>query len=169
MNSTNATPGSTPRRTEGLALVVFIAACLLIGALGAVSTASSVDTWYAGLNKPSWNPPGSIFGPVWTTLYLMMGVSVWLVWRRRHEVETRAAMMLFGLQMILNAAWSALFFGMQRPGWAAAEIVVLWLAIVATIAVFARISKPAAWLLVPYLAWVSFASFLNFTIWRLNS
>jgi tryptophan-rich sensory protein len=154
---------------EGFALIVFIAACLLIGVLGAVSTASSVDTWYTGLNKPSWNPPDWIFGPVWTTLYVMMGVSVWLVWRRRHEVETRAAMMLFGLQMILNAAWSVLFFGMQRPGWAAAEIVVLWLAIVATTAEFGRISKPAAWLLVPYLAWVSFAGFLNFTIWRLNS
>jgi len=150
-------------------LLVFIAACLFVGALGAISTASSVDTWYPGLNKPTWNPPDSVFGPVWTTLYVMMGVSVWLVWRRRQISETRVAMMLFAAQLVLNAIWSLLFFGLQRPGYAAIEIVLLWLAIVATIVVFARVSKPAAWLLVPYLAWVSFATFLNFTIWRLNT
>jgi tryptophan-rich sensory protein len=157
-----------PRRADWISLVVFVAACLLIGVAGGIATGSSVTTWYVGLSKPSWNPPDWVFGPVWTVLYVMMGVSVWLVWRRRHEAETRVGMVLFGLQLILNAAWSAIFFGMQQPGWAAAEVVALWLSIMATIVAFARISKPAAWLLVPYLAWVSFASVLNFTIWRMN-
>ena len=169
MNPTDARHDAVSPRAGWGSLIVFVAACLLIGSLGATSTASSVDSWYPGLTKPSWNPPNSIFAPVWTALFIMMGVSVWLVWRRRHGIETRPAMMLFGAQLVLNALWSALFFGMQRPGWAAIEIVLLWLVIAATIAVFARISKPAAWLLAPYLAWVSFATALNFAIWRLNA
>jgi len=169
MSSTDAKHDAVSPRAGWGSLIVFVAACLLVGSLGAISTASSVDTWYPGVTKPSWNPPNSVFGPVWTTLFIMMGVSVWLVWRRRHESETRVAMIFFGGQLMLNALWSALFFGAQRPGWAAVEIVVLWLAIAGTIAIFARISKPAAWLLVPYLVWVSFATALNFAIWRLNA
>jgi tryptophan-rich sensory protein len=148
------------------ALAVFVAGCLAVGAVGGIVTASSVDTWYPGLNKPSWNPPDSVFGPVWTLLYVMIAVSAWIVWRRRGSVDIRAAMLLFALQLALNTGWSMIFFGLRQPGYAFLEIVLLWLSIAATIAAFARISKAAAWLLIPYLAWVSFATALNFAIWR---
>ena len=161
--------GDTARPRGGwVALAVLVASCLAIGAVGGIVTASSVDTWYPGLNKPAWNPPDSVFGPVWTLLYLMMAVAAWLVWRRRGAADVRAAMTLFAVQLGLNAAWSVLFFGLRRPGLAAVEIVLLWLAIVATMALFARVSRPAGWLLVPYLGWVSFAAALNIAIWRLN-
>lgn len=124
--------------------------------------------WYASLKKPSWNPPGWVFGPVWTTLYLMMAVAAWLVWKRGGFPAQRRALALFLVQLTLNAAWTPLFFGLHRPGLAFAEILLLWLAIAATLAAFRPVSGVAAWLLVPYLAWVSFAAFLNFTLWRLN-
>jgi len=150
------------------ALAVFVTGCLVVGMLGGFVTSTSVDSWYPDLNKPSWNPPAWVFGPVWTLLYIMMGVSVWLVWRRREFHDTRPAMVLFAVQLLLNTAWSTIFFGLREPGYAVIDIVLLWLAIVATTGAFGRISKSAAWLLVPYLAWVSFAALLNFTIWRLN-
>lgn len=124
--------------------------------------------WYASLKKPSWNPPGWVFGPVWTTLYLMMAVAAWLVWKRGGFSTQRRALALFLVQLTLNAAWTPLFFGLHRPGLAFAEILLLWLAIAAALAAFRPVSRVAAWLLVPYLAWVSFAAFLNFTLWRLN-
>ena len=124
--------------------------------------------WYASLNKPSWNPPAWIFGPVWTLLYTMMAVAAWLVWRRGGFAVHRKPLACFLVQLALNAAWTPLFFGLHQPGWAFAEIVLLWLAIVATLAAFWRVHRPAAWLLVPYLAWVSFATFLNFTLWQMN-
>ena len=125
--------------------------------------------WYATLKKPSWNPPDWIFGPVWSALYTMMAVAAWLVWKRGGFAAQRRPLTLFLVQLALNAAWTPLFFGLHRPGLAFAEIVMLWLAIAATLAAFRPVSRPAAWLLVPYLAWVSFAAVLNFTLWRLNS
>lgn len=125
--------------------------------------------WYAGLHKPAWNPPGWIFGPVWTALYTMMAVAAWLVWQRGGFSLQRRPLGLFLTQLILNAVWTPLFFGFHWTGLAFAEILLLWLAIAGTIAAFLKVSPLAAWLLTPYLAWVSFASILNFTLWRLNS
>jgi tryptophan-rich sensory protein len=124
--------------------------------------------WYASLRKPAWNPPGWIFGPVWTALYTMMAVAAWLVWRQGGWSKQRQPLLIFLAQLALNALWTPLFFGLHRPGLAFAEIVLLWLAIAATIAVFRPASRVAAWLLAPYLAWVSFAAALNFALWRLN-
>ena len=127
------------------------------------------DAWYAALVKPAWNPPGWVFGPVWTTLYLLMGTAAWLVRRRGGWGAQRRPLRWFAAQLALNALWTPLFFGFHRIDLALLEIVVLWAAIVATIVAFARTSRAAAWLLAPYLAWVSFATFLTFTLWRLNS
>ena len=121
--------------------------------------------WYASLNKPAWNPPSWIFGPVWTALYLMMAVAAWLVWRRD---GWRQPLRLYFTQLLLNAAWTPVFFGAQEIGWALAVIVALWAAILCTLLAFRRVSKLAAWMMVPYLAWVSFAAVLNFTLWRMN-
>lgn len=128
----------------------------------------STEGWYAALNKPTWNPPPWLFGPVWSTLYIAMGVSAWLVWRQGGWSQQRHRLTLFLVQWLLNALWTPLFFGLHWIGVAVLEILVLWVAIVATIASFARVSQVAAALLVPYLAWVSFATFLTFTLWRLN-
>lgn len=125
--------------------------------------------WYASLKKPSWNPPGWVFGPVWTALYTMMGVAAWLVWRRGGFAAQRRPLTLFLVQLALNAAWTPLFFGLRQPGLAFSEIVLLWLAIAATLIAFRPVSSAASWLLAPYLAWVSFAAALNFALWRLNA
>ncbi len=124
--------------------------------------------WYAGLNKPSWNPPAWIFGPVWAALYAMMAVAAWRIWLRGGFAANRRALVLFIAQVALNAAWTPLFFGLQLPAIAFGEILLLWAAIAATMRAFLRVSRPAGWLLAPYLAWVSFAAALNFTLWRLN-
>ena len=125
--------------------------------------------WYAALHKPSWNPPPWVFGPAWTFLYITMAVAAWLVWREGGWKAQRRALGLFIVQWFLNALWTPLFFGAHRPGVAFGEIVLLWLAIAATLVAFWLVKKAAGLLLVPYLAWVSFAAALNFTIWRLNS
>ena len=125
--------------------------------------------WFAALKKPSWNPPGWVFGPVWTALYAMMAAAAWLVWQRGGWKEQRKPLLIFLAQLALNALWTPLFFGLHRPGVAFAEIVLLWLAIVATLVAFRPVNRTAAWLLVPYLAWVSFAAVLNGTLWRLNA
>jgi translocator protein len=124
--------------------------------------------WYAELRTPPWSPPAWVFGPVWTALYSMMAVAAWLVWRANGFGGTRLALSVFLVQLGLNAAWSGLFFGLQRPGLAFAEIVVLWWAILATLVLFWKHNRVAGWLLVPYLAWVTFAAALNYSIWRLN-
>ncbi|MFM2196772.1 MAG: hypothetical protein RLZZ505_204 [Verrucomicrobiota bacterium] len=124
--------------------------------------------WYASLDKPSWNPPGWIFGPVWSALYAMMAVAAWLVWKQGGFAIRRKALGLFLAQLLLNALWTPLFFGMHLPGVAFAEILLLWLAIAATLIVFRSVNRTASWLLVPYLAWVSFAAVLNGTLWRMN-
>ena len=155
-----ATPRTLPR--QSLALLGFILLTFCAPLLGAFSTPGE---WYAGLNKPSWNPPSWVFGPVWTALYLMMAFAAWLVWRND---SWKRPLYIWLIQLGLNAAWTPLFFGARQPGWALLNILLLWTAILLTILAFRRVSKPAAILLTPYLAWVSFATFLNFTLWRLN-
>lgn len=162
------TDGGNPV-VRGLMLVFFLGVCFGAAAIGSVWTNSALDAWYPALAKPSWNPPNWIFGPVWTTLYAMMAVSAWLVWLRGAPPAAAVVWPPFFGQLILNTLWSGIFFGLRQPGWAFAEILLLWLAIAATIAVFRHRSIVAAWLLAPYLAWVSFAAILNFTIWRMNS
>jgi tryptophan-rich sensory protein len=154
-----------PKVNQWLALAGFIAVCLAVGALGGYATASPVTDWYPTLRKPSWNPPNWLFGPVWTTLYIMMAAAAWLVWRRG---QSRAAMILFFTQLALNLAWSFLFFGVRSPWLGLVGVVILWLALLATVIVFFQRDRLAGWLMLPYLAWVSFAAFLNFTIWQLN-
>jgi tryptophan-rich sensory protein len=150
-------------------LVIAIAISELAGILGTVFTSSSIPTWYATLQKPSFNPPNWIFGPVWTMLFLLMGIALFLVWQKgTHRKEVKLATIIFGTQLVLNTFWSIIFFGLQSPRYAFVEIIFLWIAIVATIITFYKISKPAAGLLVPYILWVSFAAYLNYTIWMLN-
>ena len=158
----------TPRRSIAT-LVLAVLLCLSIGMLGSIATTTSIGTWYPQIEKPVWTPPAVVFGPAWTVLYVLMGVSLWMVWRDGAGRPRLNAMALFAVQLLLNAAWSFIFFGMRSPGWALLEIVLLWVAIAATIAAFARIRPWAAALLVPYLLWVTFAAALNLAIWRLNS
>jgi tryptophan-rich sensory protein len=127
-----------------------------------------VDEWYTALAKPSWNPPNWLFGPVWSILYLLIAISVWLVWRKEVLRAAILPLIVFLLQLVLNAAWSWLFFGLHELGYAFVEIVVLWVAIVVNTILFWRINPISGILLLPYLAWVTFASVLNYTIWRLN-
>ena len=124
--------------------------------------------WYASLAKPSWTPPGALFAPVWTILYVLMAVAAWLVWRQAGFGGARAALVLFVVQLALNALWSYLFFGLQRADLAVIDIVALWFAILAVLALFWRVDWRAGALLLPYLAWVGFATFLNIAVWRLN-
>ena len=151
-----------------LVLIGFLAATLSSGALGGLATASSVRTWYPTLVKPEWNPPSWVFGPVWTTLYIFMAVAAWRVWRLADGAERTSALRWFWVQLALNAVWSPLFFGLRSPGLALLEIVPLWAAIAVTLGKFARLDRVAAALWTPYLAWVSFATVLNATIWWLN-
>lgn len=137
-------------------------------AIGSAATLSSVETWYQKLDKPSFNPPRWVFGPAWTTLYLLMGVADYLVSRQGTTDEVRNARTLYRVQLGLNAGWSLIFFGLRSPSAALIEIALLWVAIVATIIAYARISKLAAALLIPYLAWTTFAAVLNAAIWRKN-
>lgn len=156
------------RLRDTVGLIAFVALCFGTAGIGSWLTTLGLGDWYEGLVKPSFTPPGWIFGPVWSALYLMMAVAAWLVWRRQGFAKASGALGLFGVQLALNVAWSGLFFAMQSPGAAMVDIVLLWLAILATLVAFARHSATAAWLLVPYLAWVSFAAVLNFALWRLN-
>ena len=149
-------------------LVLFVALCLGIGALGAAVTATSVKTWYANLAKPSFNPPDEVFGPVWTVLYVMMGVAAWRVWRTADRDTARGPLTLFALQLALNLGWSVVFFGLQKIGSAVATIVVLDVAILVTMLAFRTVDRVAALLMAPYLAWVTFATVLNIAIWQLN-
>ena len=154
-----------PRSTFQQALVLpgFIVLTFLAPLAGAFTPPGA---WYQTLNKPSWNPPNEIFGPVWTLLYLGMAVAAWLVWKRGGQGH---ALRLYVVQLALNAAWTPVFFGAHQLGAAFIVIVCMWIAIFLTQRAFQAVSRPAGLLLVPYLAWVSFASVLNFTLWRLNS
>ena len=149
-----------------LALAGFVLLCLAVGGLSGYFTAAGVGGWFDGLTKPSFNPPKWVFGPVWTLLYVMMAVSAYLVWRQVGFWNWAIGM--FILQLALNFAWSFIFFNAHRIGLALVDIVALWLMIAATIFTFSKIDSLASWMLLPYLAWVSFASLLNASFWRLN-
>ena len=149
-------------------LFVSVAVCLGAGFAGSRFTFRSVATWYPTLRKPAWTPPAWLFAPVWTALYCLMGIAAWLVWNRAGWAATRIPLALFAIQLVLNVAWSGIFFGWRKPAWALAEIVLLWVAIAATACEFWPVSRSAAWLLVPYVVWVTYAAALNFAIWRLN-
>jgi len=173
----NASRGHSPREaavtTPGWGrqlamLVFFLVICFGTAAVGAALTAVSVRDWYQTLSRPAWTPPDWVFGPVWTTLYFLMALAAWLVWRRTGWSTGRTALVLFALQLVLNAAWSPLFFSLHSPGIALVDIILLWAAIAATLWSFGRISALAASLFVPYLMWVSYATALNWAIWRMN-
>lgn len=163
---TRRSPGAA---LQVLALVAFIGACLAAGVIGTWLSGAMQSSWYAELRRPEWAPPAWVFGPVWTALYAMMGTAAWLVWREHGWERAKSAFGVFAVQLALNSVWSGIFFGLREPGWAFAELIVLWLAILATVVVFQRLHRVAGMLLLPYLAWVSFAGVLNFAIWRLNS
>lgn len=147
-------------------LMFFLLLCLGAGWAGSAATLPAIPTWYQGLIKPPLNPPQAVFGPVWTMLYIMMAVAAWLVWR---QVGFRAKEMLFFFtQLILNSLWSFLFFAWRHPDYAFIDIILLWLAILLTLMAFGRVRPLAGALLIPYLAWVSFAAYLNVAIWLLN-
>lgn len=149
--------------------IIAIVVSELAGIIGSVFTSSSIPTWYATLTRPALNPPSWVFGPVWTTLFVFMGIAAFLVWKKGlNRKDVKIALGIFLGQLVLNTFWSIIFFGLHSPGGAFIEIIFLWLAILATIIAFVKISKPAAWLLIPYILWVSFASYLNFMIWILN-
>jgi translocator protein len=173
-------------------LILSILICEIAGVIGSFFTTPAIQGWYYFLNKPSFSPPNWLFAPVWTILFLLMGVSLYLVWSKNFAANIPAdandkkiwnpiskklwfgswreenAVLIFTLQLILNILWSVIFFGLQSPGFAFVEILMLWIAILYAIVNFYRISKTAAYLLIPYLAWVSFAALLNFSIWQLN-
>ena len=152
-------------------LVGSVLLCEAAGAAGSLYTYDSVRNWYPNLKKPSFTPPSWVFAPVWTVLYAMMGLSLYLASQHRTEEDDsvwRASRVLFGTQLALNALWSYVFFGRRAPGWALVEILFLWVAITAAIVAFFKISRSAALLLLPYLLWTTFAAVLNHSIWRLN-
>lgn len=150
-------------------LAISIVVCQLAGFIGSFFTVSSVSTWYLTLNKPFFNPPSWLFGPVWISLYFLMGISLYLIWDEGiKSKQSKGALYIFGAQLILNSLWSILFFGLKSPLFAFIEIIILWIAIILTIKYFYRISKSASYLLIPYVLWVSFAAILNFFIFYLN-
>jgi translocator protein len=151
-----------------LVLLGFFGATFAAAALGSVATSTSVGTWYAELSKPSWNPPSWVFGPVWTTLYVLIAIAGWRVWLQRENPGRRAALILFFAQLGLNALWSVIFFGLREPGWAVVEILGLWTALVVLLGKFWSLDRLAALLWLPYVLWVSFATVLNATVWWLN-
>lgn len=167
MNTTNTlrtVPSSVP---PWLALVLWLVLCAAAGAIGAIASADA-PAFYGSLEQPSWAPPASVFGPVWTCLYAAMGVAAWLVWRERGWSRARGPLGLFVLQLALNTIWSWLFFKWHQGGVAFADILALWSLILLTTISFARIRLLAGLLMVPYLLWVTFAAALNWTVWQLN-
>jgi len=151
------------------ALVGWILLCELAGIVGSLFTISAIPTWFATLTKPVFSPPNWIFGPVWTLLYLLMGVSAYRVWRLGvRKSSVRNAMILFGIQLFLNAIWSIIFFGWHNIPFAFIDIAALWLTIIYLILRFHKLDEPSAYLMMPYLVWVSFATVLNYNFWLLN-
>lgn len=149
-------------------LSIAIAIPVITGLLAGWFTVQSVNTWYSTLNRPSFAPPNWLFGPVWMVLYLLMGISLYIIWQRAPSIQKEKALFIFGLQLFCNFIWSFLFFYLRRPAFALVDIVLLWLLIVVMIARFYRLSPLAAWLNIPYLLWVSFATALNYMFWKLN-
>jgi len=158
-------PGERPLAS----LAVAVLACELLGSLGNLASAGGVTEWYPTLTKPAYTPPNWVFGPVWVTLFALMGVAVWLVWRQGLDTRpVRIALALFAVHFVFNVAWSGAFFGLRSPAAGLAVIAVLLIAIGATMTAFARVDRRAALLLVPYLVWTGFAAVLNYQLWRLN-
>jgi len=165
---TAQTRSATGIAVQYMVLAAFVGACLAAGVIGTWLSGAMQSAWYAELRRPQWAPPAWLFGPVWTVLYASMGTSAWLVWRGHGWRRGGNAMAAFMVQLALNSVWSGIFFGLRAPGWAFVELVALWVAILVTVVLFRRLERVAAMLLIPYLAWVSFAGALNFEIWRLN-
>lgn len=171
MTLTDAQTGpsrATPRKARIGSLALLVGLSLAAGAVGSALGGSMPSAWYQQLEKPAYNPPGWVFAPVWTTLYVLMGVAAWLVWKRRQLTPVSVPMTLFGLQLVLNAIWSWLFFGLQSPAAGLTDLVILWGLILAMAITFWRVSRPAGILILPYIAWVSFAGVLNTAILVLN-
>lgn len=152
-----------------LKLAAAVMLCELAGAIGSLFTFSAIPSWYSTLNKPFFSPPNWVFAPVWITLYALMGIALYLVWEKGLEKKkVKTAAIVFLIQLSLNSLWSILFFGLKSPFYAFFEIVLLWIAIAFTIMKFREVDARAAWLLIPYILWVSFAAILNFSVWTLN-
>lgn len=153
---------------SGLSLLFWVVLAQCVGILGSVFTFDSISTWYVTLAKPSFSPPNWVFGPAWVTLYALMGIAAWRIWERRSQPGSMRALAAYGIQLGLNGIWTPVFFGLHNTQLALAIIIALWVMILVTIYRFASIDRVAAWLLVPYIAWVSFASVLNLYIVLLN-
>ncbi len=152
-----------------LKLVASIVACQCAGLIGSAFTTPSIPTWYASLNKPLFTPPNWLFAPAWITLYLLMAIAAYLVWRKGLNTSgVTRALVIFLVQLVLNALWSVVFFGFQAPLWGVVVIILLWVAILLTMLKFFKISRAAGALMLPYILWVIFASILNISIWLLN-
>ena len=147
-------------------LIVSILICQIAGIIGSIFTTPSITTWYADLQQPAFSPPNWVFGPVWITLYTLIGISLYLVWNKKKNIKI--PLTLFFIQLILNSIWSIIFFGLQNPFYALIEIIILWITILLTIINFYKVSKKAGLLLLPYIIWVSVATILNYYIWILN-
>ena len=154
--------------TDILKLVVSVILCQIAGFLGSLFTTPAIPTWYKTLSKPFFTPPNWIFSPVWISLFILMGISLFFVWRMQDHPQLRIALFFFFVQLILNVLWSVAFFGLRSPLLGLVDIVLLWIAILLTIQNFSKVSKFAGVLLLPYLLWVSFAILLNFSLWILN-
>ncbi len=162
-------PSSSPSLFSARALTVGLIVWVVVSFVPALGSAFvEMGEWYRSLDKPTWQPPGWVFGPVWTALYVMLGVAAWRVWRRGGLREQRVALGVFGVQWVLNGLWTPLFFGLQRPGLALVDIALLWAAALVTAVLFWRADRVAGGLLVPYMLWLSYATALNFAIWRMN-
>jgi tryptophan-rich sensory protein len=151
-----------------LTLVFFIAFVLFVGYFSSFVVGVPIKDLYGALAKPSFAPPGYLFGPVWTVLYVLMGISAFLIWQKRDEKDINPATAIFFVQLFLNYVWSIIFFGRSSYGFALLDLILLWFAIIVTIAIFRRFSKVSAYLLIPYWLWVTFAGVLNFFVWKLN-
>lgn len=150
-------------------LFISIIVCECAGIIGSLFTTSAIPTWYASLQKPFFTPPNWLFAPVWVTLYLLMGIAAFIIWRKGlDEKKVRTALIIFAVQLVINILWSVVFFGLESPLYGLIVIIVLWIAILVTILRFAKISPAAAWIMVPYILWVSIATALNASIWALN-
>lgn len=155
--------------TSYIRLIISIVLAQATGIIGSLFTYSEIPTWYMTLNKPSFNPPSWVFGPVWTTLFLLMGIAAFLVWKSGwSRIDVKKALGVYALQLVFNMTWSIVFFALHSPGWAFLNLIILWILIAWTMISFYKISKTATYLLIPYIAWVSFAGILNYTLWMLN-
>lgn len=151
-----------------VSLLVSIGIAQLAGVIGSIFTANTVKTWFLDLTKPVWNPPSWLFGPVWITLYTLMGIAAYIIWQNRGDFDIKLAISFYGGQLVLNTLWSIIFFGLKNPGLAFMEIIVLLVLILITTILFWRINTVAGALMIPYILWVLFAAFLNYNIWQLN-